>query len=79
VTPCPFCKCEYIGLDVIYAEGAALCCQECGVRGPRVPVSRETLYGEQVARASKAWDQWAREQTTLPQGGYTNDELRFSG
>lgn len=69
-------------MDVIYAEGACRFCQDCMARGPRVAVSMETLYADQLSRATSAWNEWAEAELlaklTLPEGGYIND-TRLSG
>jgi hypothetical protein len=80
--PCPNCDSSYLGMDVIYAQGACRFCQECGMQGPRVAVSIETLHADQLALATSAWNEWAESEQlsklTLPEGGYIND-TRFSG
>jgi hypothetical protein len=69
-------------MDVIYTEGACRFCQDCMTRGPRVPVSMETMYADQLSRATSAWNEWAEAELlkkhTLPEGGYIND-TRLSG
>lgn len=80
--PCPKCSGEYIGMDVIYTQGACRHCQTCGTRGPRVAVSVETLHVDQMALATSAWNEWAEgeefQKQTLPEGGCIND-ARLSG
>jgi hypothetical protein len=74
--PC-HCGCTSIGLDVSYAEGAAMFCPECGHRGPRVSVSVATLYADQLTLATTAWNESAETgKLQSLAGGY--DDLRFS-
>jgi hypothetical protein len=79
---CPECGCESIGMDTIYAKGACRFCQKCSAKGPRVAVSVETLYADQVILATSAWNEWAEgeelQKLTLPEGGCIND-TRLSG
>lgn len=79
---CPNCGFDIIGMDVIYTEGACRFCQKCMTRGPRVAVSIETMYSDQLSWATSAWNEWAEteqlKKLTLPEGGYIND-TRLSG
>ena len=77
---CPECGCGYIGDDLIYAEGWAKFCQDCGHHGPRVPINMEMEHWRPVvdAEATLQWNQAAEAKhlKTLADG-YSND-LRFS-
>lgn len=79
---CPSCGCEHLGMDVTYTKGACRFCQQCATEGPRVAVSIETLYADQIALATSAWNEWAEgeelKKLTLPEGGCIND-TRLSG
>jgi hypothetical protein len=88
--PCPECGCTHIGTDCLYAVGVAMFCQECGHRGPRVHIEPdlEDWFTAAEADTKVQWNQQAQAKrlrsldggfnTTLPEGGYTND-TRFSG
>jgi hypothetical protein len=74
MSPCPDCGCQYIGLDVIYAEGACRFCQQCGARPERVEVRFDTTHEDRLSQIEQVWNDWARSRAPM----MANDELRYS-
>ena len=53
---------------MVYAQGAAMFCQKCQVRGPRVSIdmSTEAWLVPAEAEAGQRWNEWARANAPKP-------------
>lgn len=54
------CTCgnDHIGTDVIYAQGTAMFCTRCGLRGPRAAIDMddELWLRDSEVEATKLWN-----------------------